>query len=67
MKIGFLFPGQGSQTVGMGKELVEKYGVAKDIFARADQALGFDLTNLIFAGPEEELQKSNLSDQNPPF
>ncbi|HBS60143.1 MAG TPA: [acyl-carrier-protein] S-malonyltransferase [Firmicutes bacterium] len=58
MKIGFLFPGQGSQTVGMGKELVEKYGVAKDIFARADQALGFDLTNLIFAGPEEELRKT---------
>lgn len=58
MKIGFLFPGQGSQTVGMGKELVEKYGVAKDIFARADQALGFSLTNLIFEGPEEELRKT---------
>jgi [acyl-carrier-protein] S-malonyltransferase len=58
MKIGFLFPGQGSQAVGMGKELVEKYGVAKDIFARADQALGFSLTDLIFEGPEEELRKT---------
>jgi [acyl-carrier-protein] S-malonyltransferase len=58
MKIGFLFPGQGSQAVGMGKELVEKYGVAQDIFARADQALGFSLTNLIFEGPEEELRKT---------
>jgi [acyl-carrier-protein] S-malonyltransferase len=58
MKSGFLFPGQGSQTVGMGKELVEKYGVAKDIFARADQALGFSLTDLIFEGPEEDLRKT---------
>lgn len=58
MKIGFLFPGQGSQAVGMGKELVEKYSVARDIFERADKALGFSLTNLVFEGPEDELRKT---------
>lgn len=58
MEIGFLFPGQGSQAIGMGKELVEKYAAARDIFARADQALDFNLTNLIFFGPEEELRKT---------
>jgi [acyl-carrier-protein] S-malonyltransferase len=42
----------------MGRELVEKYGVAKDIFERANQALGFSLTDLIFEGPDEELRKT---------
>lgn len=54
-KIAFIFPGQGSQTVGMGKSLIESYQGAKDIFNRADQALGFSLSRIIMEGPQEEL------------
>lgn len=55
-KIAFVFPGQGSQYVGMGKELSRNYKVAKDIFDKADQTLGFSLSTLCFEGPKEELQ-----------
>ena len=54
-KIAFLFPGQGSQFVGMGRELVESYPEARDIFAQADDVLGFSLSRLCFDGPEAEL------------
>ena len=54
-KIAFLFPGQGSQFVGMGRELVESYPEARDIFAQADNGLGFALSRLCFDGPEAEL------------
>jgi [acyl-carrier-protein] S-malonyltransferase len=54
-KIAFLFPGQGSQFVGMGRELVESYPEARDIFAQADNVLGFALSRLCFDGPEAEL------------
>lgn len=54
-KIAFLFPGQGSQTVGMGKGLAEKYEKVKEIFSRADSVLGRSLSTLIFNGPQEEL------------
>lgn len=50
-----LFPGQGSQAVGMGKELAERYPAARGIFAEADDLLGFSLSALCFAGPEESL------------
>ena len=53
--IGFLFPGQGSQFVGMGRELVETYPEARVIFAQADNVLGFALSRLCFEGPDSEL------------
>ncbi len=56
VKTVFLFPGQGSQKVGMGGEWAEAYPVARQTFAEADKALGFDLSRLCWEGPEEELQ-----------
>src|SRR5579884_1501709 len=51
----FLFPGQGSQAVGMGKALAERFATAREIFARIDAALGQNLSRLMFEGPEAEL------------
>ena len=50
-----IFPGQGSQLVGMGKEFFEKYSLVKNLFKEADEALGFNLTKLILEGPKDEL------------
>jgi [acyl-carrier-protein] S-malonyltransferase len=56
--VAFLFPGQGSQSVGMGKALAERYPEAKAAFDEADQVLGFPLSTLCFEGPEAELTKT---------
>jgi [acyl-carrier-protein] S-malonyltransferase len=60
-KIAFIFPGQGSQVVGMGKDLAEKYPIARQTFAEADEALGYKLSQLCFAGPEEELRLTEVT------
>ena len=56
MSVAFVFPGQGSQKVGMGKALAEAFPEARAVFAEADAALGFSLSRLCFEGPEAELQ-----------
>jgi [acyl-carrier-protein] S-malonyltransferase len=55
MKKALLFPGQGSQTVGMGKELAEQFASAREVFEEVDSALGEKLSAIIFAGPQETL------------
>jgi [acyl-carrier-protein] S-malonyltransferase len=56
MGVAFIFPGQGSQSPGMGRGLAEKYAAAREVFEEADDALGFALSELCFNGPAEELQ-----------
>ena len=58
MKIGLIFPGQGSQAVGMGKDFYDNTQIGKDIFSKADEILGYSLSNLCFEGPIEELSKT---------
>jgi len=59
--IAFLFPGQGSQAIGMGKELAEKYPIARQTFEEADEALGYRLSQLCFDGPEENLRLTEIT------
>ena len=54
--IGFLFPGQGSQSPGMGRDLADRFPIARQVFEEADEALGFALSRLCFEGPAEQLQ-----------
>ena len=57
--VGLLFPGQGSQFVGMGRDLVESHDAARAVFEEADDALGFALSRLCFDGPESELTRTD--------
>jgi [acyl-carrier-protein] S-malonyltransferase len=60
-KIALIFPGQGSQLVGMGKDLAEKYPVARQTFQEADEAVGYKLSQLCFEGPEEQLRLTEIT------
>lgn len=60
-KIAFIFPGQGSQALGMGKDLFERYPVARQAFEEADDALGYKLSQLCFEGPEEQLRLTEIT------
>jgi [acyl-carrier-protein] S-malonyltransferase len=60
-RIAFLFPGQGSQAVGMGKELADNHPVARRTFEEADEALGYKLSQLCFEGPEEKLKLTEIT------
>ena len=59
--IAFLFPGQGSQSVGMGRELAALYPVAQETFDEADAALGYKLSQLCFEGPEDQLKLTEIT------
>src|SRR3984957_14701725 len=60
-RIALLFPGQGSQAVGMGKELADKYPLARQTFEEADEALGYKLSQLCFDGPEDQLRLTEIT------
>ena len=55
-----MFAGQGAQTVGMGRDLAEKYDAAAELFAKADEQLGYSLSDKMFNGPAEELTRTSI-------
>lgn len=61
MKIGFLFPGQGSQNIGMGKDLYEEYEAVKKIYNKVQELTGVDIAKISFEGPEEELNQTKYT------
>jgi len=54
----YVFPGQGAQYPGMGKDLYDKYPAARAMFKKADDILGFGITDIMFSGTEEELKQT---------
>ncbi|HPJ25067.1 MAG TPA: ACP S-malonyltransferase [Synergistaceae bacterium] len=61
MSLALLFPGQGAQEVGMGEKLAKEFPSARNVFRMADEALSFDLTDIMFSGPAEKLQKTEFA------
>jgi [acyl-carrier-protein] S-malonyltransferase len=61
MKKAYVFPGQGAQFVGMGKDLYESYPLAKELFEQANDILGFRITDLMFAGTDEDLKQTKVT------
>ena len=60
-KLALVFPGQGSQKVGMGKDFLERSSLAKELFAEADDALGFKISEVCFEGPEDRLRRTSFT------
>lgn len=61
MKTAFIFPGQGAQVVGMGKDIADKFAAADGIFERANDIVGYDLKSICFDGPDEKLNSTTVS------
>ena len=61
MKIGFLFPGQGAQAVGMGQDIYEEYKVARTVYDRVQELTGIDVKKISFEGPEEILNETKYT------
>ena len=61
MKHAYVFPGQGAQAVGMGKDLYDNVPAAKELFEKANEILGFRITDIMFAGTDEELKQTRVT------
>ena len=61
MQRAFVFPGQGSQKVGMGQDLAQAFAAAREVFEEVDEALGEQLSATIFNGPDEELRLTRIT------